>query len=149
MLGEVHGERYQTNLSRQSNTQWPQAVVGGTVCGVEQYPEYVELDGPVSLFVDAEHRAILIAAGEIDRFEMADRVYLAVAPIVGVAELEERLEREAGSAEMRLMALALRTDWRSVRSAGEGMLVGPAGAGAPVTICSLDGLIAVEEIAGN
>ena len=101
------------------------------------------------MFIDAEKRAILIAAGEIDRFEMADRVYLAVAPIVGVEELEERLERESGNAEMRTVALAMRTDWGSMRLDGDGMVIGPAGTGAPVTVCHLDGLVESEEIAAE
>lgn len=113
---------------------------------MEPYPEYVDLDGPLSLFVDAHQRPILVAAGEIDRFEMADRVYMAVAPIVGIEELEARLHRESGRESTKIMALALRIDWRSLRRNGTGMLVGPVGRGAPVTVCSLDGLVAAEEI---
>lgn len=100
----------------------------------------------MSLFVDDERRAILVAAGELDRFEMADRVYMAVAPLVGVEELEERLRRESGVKETEIIALALRTEWRGLRSSNTGMSIGPPGTGAPVTICSLDGLVDAEEI---
>lgn len=115
---------------------------------VEMYPEHFEIGPGVCLYVDDENRPILIAAGEIDRFEMADRVYLTVAPILGIDELEKRMREDLGRSDGRALSLALRVEWRSIRQNGEASIIGPVGVGAPVTVCSLDGLVEAEEIAG-
>lgn len=113
---------------------------------MEVHPEYVLLCDPVTLFVDDERHAMLVVAGEIDRYEMADRAYLAVAPTIGIGEMEERLRRDAGNQELGFIALALRVNWCSLRTAGDGVQLGPYGSGAPVTVCSLLGLVWPEEI---
>jgi len=115
---------------------------------MELYPEHFEIGPGLGFYVDEENRPVLIAAGEIDRFEMADRVYLTVAPILGVDELEKRMREDLGQSEGRALSLALRVEWRSIRQNGEASIIGPVGMGAPVTVCSLDGLVETEEIVG-
>lgn len=113
---------------------------------MEAHPEYAALSDPVSLFVDEARNAMLVVAGEIDRYEMADRSYLAVAPVIGVGEMEARLREDAGNEELGFIALAMRVEWRSLRTDPGGVYIGPYGGGAPVTVCALSGLVAPEEL---
>lgn len=116
---------------------------------MEDHREQDDLGEGISLFVDGENRPILVAAGEVDRFDMADRVYMTVAPILGVDELEERLDIEAGRGDGRLIYLAMRVEWCSMRQGQDSAIIGPPGSGEPVTICNLDGLIRAEELVGS
>jgi hypothetical protein len=116
---------------------------------MEDRREPTDLGEGVNLFVDVENRPILVVAGEVDRFEMADRVYLTVAPILGVDELEGRLDLEAGQTGGKLIHLAMRVEWCAMRQGQDSAIIGPLGSGVPVTICNLDGLIRAEELVGS
>jgi hypothetical protein len=116
---------------------------------VDLYPEHAELGQGMHLYVDAEDRALLLTAGEIDRFEMVDRVYMTVAPILGVEDFEARLVNDAGREDSRMLTLALRVEWRSIRTVGEACIIGPSGGGAPVTVCNLEGLVEAYELSSN
>lgn len=113
---------------------------------MDAYPEYVVLDSKISLFVDDERRAVLVAAGEIDRFEMADMVYMAVAPLLGPSELENRLHREVEDGDLHMLAIAMRVDWGTLKMKNDHIMIGPSGQGAPITVCHLDGLIEASEL---
>lgn len=125
---------------------WPRRCDRGTVLRVDLYPEHAELGEGMHLFVDDEDRALLLTAGEVDRFEMVDRVYMTVAPILGVDDLEARLIDDAGREDARMLSLAMRVEWRSIRNHGEARIIGPLGGGAPVTVCNLDGLVEAHEL---
>lgn len=110
------------------------------------HPDYLELLWQeVALFGDRHGNAVLVSPGELERAEMADRVYLVLAPRLGERELSARLADDQVG-DLPLSGLLLRVAWCSLAEHEGKLALVPAGYGPPVTVLTLAGLVQLDEI---
>ena len=116
-----------------------------TMKAMYDHPAYLELMvEEMALFTDTHGDILLVALGELEQMEMADRVYLTLASLFSVDELRRRLQVATDGDEV--VALSARVSWRGLTVIGPLLHLTERGQGDPVTTVSLSGVIDKTEL---